>query len=119
MKLILCDDDSHFLDYMRKFLIKHLETDTTIITCTNYKTLEGALDNEQGCNLLFMDIHLPEGNGITFSCKILENYPSLPVVFISGYADEYFQQAFLNLRPYGFMRKPVEQQLLLQLISKF
>lgn len=119
MKLILCDDDSQFLDYIKDFLTIHLESDTVIFTCTNYSGLQIILEEEQGCDLLFMDIRLSEGNGILFCRNILKQHPHLPVIFISGYADKYYQQAFLDVRPYGFIRKPVEHQLLLQLIQKF
>lgn len=119
MKLILCDDDSKFLDYMKQFLVKELGAETVVFTCTDYKRLSNILQENTDCDLLFMDICLPNENGILLSQEILKEYPQLPIVFVSGYADEYYQQAFLNIRPYGFLRKPVEHQLLLQLIRKF
>lgn len=117
MKLILCDDDPQFLDYMRRFLIQHFDSDIKVYTYTNYSNLQSEL--EEGCDLLFMDIQLSEGNGISFSSNISKQYPQLPIIFVSGYADSYYQQAFLNIRPYGFLRKPIDEQLLLQLIQKF
>ena len=119
MKLILCDDDPKFLEYMKRFLISELGFTTIILTCTDYKRLFTILETNTDCDLLFMDICLQNQNGILLSQKILKQYPQLLVVFISGYADSYYQQAFLKVRPYGFLRKPVDHQLLLQLIQKF
>ena len=38
MKLILCDDDPKFLEYMKRFLISELGFTTIILTCTDYKS---------------------------------------------------------------------------------
>lgn len=118
MKLVLCDDEPQFLNYIEKVLRDHFDSNIEVISCTSYIALQIILEQEHSCDLLLMDIRLPEGNGIDFAREILEEYPALPVIFISGYADEYYQQAFLNIRPYGFLRKPVNQQLLFQLIQK-
>ena len=95
MKLVLCDDEPQFLNYIEKALRDYFNSNIEVISCTSYIALQIILEQEHSCDLLLMDIRLPEGNGIDFAREILEEYPSLPVNFISGYADEYYIGIFI------------------------
>lgn len=55
-------------------------------------------------DLIVSDIRMPDGDGITFACAVREIFPTLPIVFISGYAEVERQQ-----HPSGafeFVQKP-------------
>ncbi|MGQ9897955.1 MAG: ATP-binding protein [Acidobacteriota bacterium] len=41
----------------------------------------------EGFDLVIADVRMPKVNGIKLACSIWERYPTLPVLFISGYTD--------------------------------
>jgi two-component system cell cycle sensor histidine kinase/response regulator CckA len=50
---------------------------------------EALFDQEaSGTDLLVADVALPDGSGPALFKRLLEKRPSLPVLYISGYADE-------------------------------
>jgi len=51
------------------------------------------VDNYQH-DIVFMDIRLPNANGIALTSKIKSSYPQIPVVIVTGHDEiEYFQAA--------------------------
>lgn len=51
--------------------------------------------------------------------RVTEKHAYLPVVFITGYAEQYYEDVFLSVRPAGFLSKPVKKELLFELIRRF
>lgn len=117
MKILLCDDEITFLEEVRNFLRENLPGNAEICFSCNRQEAEVLLENEE-FDLLLMDICLEDDNGILVAKDLIEKYPYLPVIFITGYPDLYYEQVFLNMRPWGFVKKPVDKRLLLELIKK-
>lgn len=66
-----------------------------------------------------MDICLKEESGISLARELLERYSNIDVIFITGYPDLYYENVFLDVRPYGFLKKPVNEEILVSLIYKY
>ncbi len=65
--------------------------------------------------LIVTDVIMPGMNGPTMVEKIIEKYPALKVIFISGYAEDVFVNSYGNERSFNFLAKPFT---LKQLASK-
>lgn len=115
MKILICDDDLDFSKKLKSFLSENLPQNTHLYTCQNREQLMKLLSEKDQFDLLFMDICLKHDNGIQLSKFILEQFPWLSVIFITGYPDLFYEKIFLNIRPYGFLKKPVNKDLLLAL----
>ncbi|MDY3765332.1 MAG: LytTR family DNA-binding domain-containing protein [Lachnospiraceae bacterium] len=118
MKILICDDNLSFTQELKQALTEQFTQQTQIYTCQDRQALLSLLSNEGEFDLLLMDICLIEDNGMQLARDILETYPKTAVIFITGYPDLYYEKVFLNVRPYGFVRKPVKKNLLFSLIHQ-
>jgi two-component system cell cycle sensor histidine kinase/response regulator CckA len=57
-------------------------------------------------NVLVTDVAMPEMDGKTLSMKIREIMPTIPTIFMSGYAEEAFRQDLVNDKSIHFISKP-------------
>lgn len=118
MRLLICDDDLVFAETLRRFLEENLPDTIRFQVCGDRNRLLKLFAGNNHCDLLLMDICLEEDNGICLAKELLTRFPQMPVIFITGYPDLYYEKVFLSLRPYGFVKKPVNKQLLLTLIRQ-
>lgn len=118
MKILICDDDADFTVKLGQFLKEKLPRGIRLYTCQNREQLLELLSEEEGFDLLLMDICLEQDNGIQLSKKILEQFPQTSVIFITGYPDLFYETVYLTVRPCGFIKKPVKEDLLLTLIRQ-
>ena len=105
MKIIVIDDDTEILDLLNTFLtsLGHQVTTTT-------NSVDGLkIIAKEIYDLVFLDIKLPERNGIEVLKEIKQIDKELPVVMITGYKEaEKVIEAFRNgamdclLKPFNF-----------------
>ncbi len=69
--------------------------------------------HKDGLDLLFSDVVLPDGNGLSLVEKILNARPQLPVIMASGYTDDRSLWKDINARKLTFLRKPYKLKELL------
>lgn len=117
MRILICDDDQEFLSDIENRLLADMPSDTQIDTCHQPEKLYDLLSCRL-YHLLLMDICLEGANGIQLARSILESWPNLPVIFITGFPDLYYEKVYLDVRPFGFIKKPVDWSLLLSLIRQ-
>lgn len=68
--------------------------------------LEQAARDSGRIDLMITDIVMPEVNGIELAARMKERLPSVPVLFMTGYAPEQFGRALEVSAPDGFLVKP-------------
>lgn len=108
MRVILIDDEQLALKYLEYQLTLIGDID---IVGTYTDPLQGrraVLSNE--VDIVFLDIHIPELNGIELAEILLEHKPHLKIVFVTTY-DEYAIQAF-ELNALDYVLKPIRKDRL-------
>lgn len=114
VKVILIDDEQPALDYL-EYQLKNVSDFKVIGKYTN--PLEGKQAIEEGTvDLVFLDIQIPDLNGIELAEQLLEKKPDLPIVFITAY-DEYAIKAF-ELNAIDYVLKPVSASRLLTTVKR-
>ena len=91
-------------------------------TAKNGQDAEVLIENEN-INLVVCDIRMPGRNGIeTVDAikKLLERQGrnDIPIVFMTGFADEALEKQARKLRPLSYLLKPFDSTQLLQLIQQ-
>lgn len=103
MKILLIDDHPLFRAGF-ELLLKELEPRAEIFhagTCA-----EGIeMARRKALNLAFLDLGLPDGDGLACLRALKEARPSLPVVVVSGILDRASVEQALELKAMGFVPK--------------
>ncbi len=61
-------------------------------------------------DVCFLDVEMPEESGLDFALRVTDEFPSMPIVFITAF-QQYAVQAF-RLHAVDYLVKPVSDQLL-------
>jgi diguanylate cyclase (GGDEF)-like protein len=101
-KVLIVDDDESIRNLMVALLAQkghHCETATNGLE---------ALDriSKDGFDAVITDIVMPEMDGISLTEELLKRYQSLPVMTVTGYAEEYSAETAMASGAREFIRKP-------------
>ncbi|QOS79571.1 response regulator [Paenibacillus sp. JNUCC31] len=105
MKAILIDDELLALSYLELQLMKMDNFSLEIIGKFTNPYDAMAIVKHTKVDIAFIDIELPEINGIELAERLLEDHPGLMVVFVTAY-QEYAVEAF-ELNAMDYIVKPV------------
>ncbi len=121
-KIVLLDDDPNYIRLFAEAYAEAAPEGDELVTfgsedvCTEY-----IRRNYMDISALFIDIELKKTNGIELASCITHAYHSIPVVFVSSYADKYCQDIFLrdiDLTPAAFMTKPADPAAVRKTLDK-
>jgi CheY-like chemotaxis protein len=118
-KKILVIDDDHLV---AKSLSKLLETAGYNIESAESCNKALELIEQIDFNLIILDIKMPEVNGIKTAQNIRsslqkKNKSLIPIIFITGYADESSYNDAKKLKAADFIYKPFDKEKFLQSIA--
>ncbi|MGH8580305.1 MAG: response regulator [Gammaproteobacteria bacterium] len=108
-RVLITDDDAGFRKAVRTLLQAHSPTTELREASSGKETLQ-QLD---GLNLLFLDISLPQENGLQLAAKIKFERPHVAVSILTIHdAPEYRQAAFQNGADYFVSKGAPAEQIL-------
>lgn len=108
LKIALCDDEPAYNNSLNKLLTRYSfehDLDLSIDTYTDGRALLNVYKSTGAYNIIFMDIEMPERNGIDIVSDIRSFDRDIITVFVSNYP-EYMYDSF-SVHPYQFIQKPV------------
>jgi two-component system cell cycle sensor histidine kinase/response regulator CckA len=83
----------------------------TVLTAENGEAALEILAREPGIDLMISDVVMPTMDGPTAAREARRTHPDLPILFISGYAEEQLRQS-IDLDRVAFLAKPFSVQKL-------
>jgi two-component system LytT family response regulator len=114
VKAVIIDDEENFTSSLEILIKKNFPNIIISGTATNVK--DGvALINKTMPNLVFLDIHLPDGNG--FDLLETTKFNSYEVIFTTSFS-EYAVRAF-EVSAVHYLLKPIELPKLKEAINRF
>ncbi len=106
---IICVDDEELVLSLVVHLCKQIPQVSDVKGFTNpLEALEYLKENQ--ADAAFLDIDMPEINGIQLAVKIKDMQPDVAIVFLTGYSD-YAIEAF-KIHANGYLLKPIEKEKL-------
>lgn len=105
IRIGVCDDDSMILRVIAeavKDILSKKECVGEIEKFSSAEELWRTMEREK-YSLLFLDIDMPDMNGITLAEKIRARYTDVDIIFVSNREDKVFDS--LRVHPFGFVRK--------------
>jgi two-component system, cell cycle response regulator CpdR len=102
--ILLTEDD----DSVRAFVKRALELDGhTVAVAEDGGTALEILDREEGAfDLLLSDIMMPVMDGIALALAAARDYPGLPILLMTGYADQRERAHGLDALVHDVVSKP-------------
>ncbi|MEK4663660.1 response regulator [Priestia sp. FSL H7-0729] len=115
MKVILVDDERLALIGLQKSLEKEVSDIDIIATYMNpTEAIAGIVEHSP--DVVFLDIHMPEMDGMDLGRQIQVATPGTEIIFVTSY-DQYAVHAF-ELQALDYVMKPIQKERLKQTVSR-
>lgn len=112
-RIFLVDDDAAVRDALVTFL--EVCGYSVEVYDSSEAVLQHADDIDQG--VLVLDIRLPGISGIELQIELQKRGNRIPVIFITGHGDEEIKESVKLAGVIGFLEKPIDHSVLLNLID--
>ena len=119
-KILLVDDDDNVRRFLKKYLTKEYKSLTKgVINVSDANNGVTALEvlNHHKIDILLTDLKMPQMDGISLFQKV-KKIEDLKVIFLTGTSDESQIIQFMNDGAFGYIKKPIDIDLLFELIKK-
>ena len=73
---------------------------------------------QRECRVAVLDVWMPDMNGLEVQTCLRRDSPKTRIIFITGRDDPSVRQAALDAGAFGFLAKPFEDEVLVQLIHE-
>ena len=110
----LLDDDASMLKALGRLLNS---AGFTVEKFSNPADFLSELE-QQECRVAVLDVWMPDMNGLEVQTCLKRDSPKTRIIFITGRDDPLVRQTALDAGAFGFLAKPFEDEVLLQLIHK-
>ncbi|PJA29288.1 MAG: hypothetical protein CO189_02760 [candidate division Zixibacteria bacterium CG_4_9_14_3_um_filter_46_8] len=101
-RILIVDDDQFILEILKTILER--EGYSTLTANSGESALETIKSNP--INLIISDIIMPGMNGMELLANVKSNYPSIPVLMITGYSGKYSNRSVTAQGAKGCVTKP-------------
>ncbi|MDT9597705.1 hybrid sensor histidine kinase/response regulator [Sphingosinicella rhizophila] len=106
--ILLVEDEATVRAVAERALSRH---GYTVLVAENGEAALEILARESNIDLMISDVVMPTMDGPTTAREARKTHPDLPILFISGYAEEQLRQS-IDLDRVGFLAKPFSVQKL-------
>lgn len=116
MKILICDDENTNLDLLKKYITEYAEEHCLKANIFATAFPKEILNNDTAYDLAFLDIQMPEINGITIAKELKKRNEKVVIFFVTAF-DEYQDEA-MDLHAFRFFEKPFDPQRLYASLDK-
>ncbi|MBN9690706.1 MAG: response regulator transcription factor [Verrucomicrobia bacterium] len=116
MKFVLVEDQVMFRGLIRKLLMQECKGEILLETST-LAELRSKFDKVRAADLLLLDIHLPDGDGISIINELSAAMIDTPVLLFSSSAEDYIVDRVRRSSAQGFVHKEESEEVLLTAIQ--
>lgn len=110
MRIGICDDEKFFIKTIEDALIKILDKYDIPFNIQTFLNGYDLIEKQKNFDLIFLDITMPNIDGLSVAEKIREINDDLIIVFITSHEDKVFE-AF-KVKTFRYLVKPVDQEKL-------
>jgi DNA-binding NarL/FixJ family response regulator len=111
MKFLIVDDHALIREALGGVL-RGLRSDAQIVDARDARTALQTLQSEPDTDLVLLDLHLPDQDGLKVLATVAERHPAVAVVILSGDTDQAVIHQALALGAQGFIPKAETREVL-------
>jgi DNA-binding NarL/FixJ family response regulator len=104
MKFLIVDDHALIREAMHGVLLG-LRSGATVLAAANARAALQCLADHPDTDLVLLDLHLPDQDGLQVLAAVVERHPAVAVVMLSGDMDQATMRKALDLGAQGFIPK--------------
>lgn len=105
MRILIADDELMAREDLKDVILS-VKPESTIEMFENYVDVLAAMENKS-FDVAFLDIEMPEKNGLELSKELKDLNPRLNIIFVTGYSDYAVDAFYLNAS--GYILKPARR----------
>ena len=117
IKLLIADDHEMIRDALKALLVKTTFIEVEAEASTGKEVLAILDKSTNNCDVVLMDISMPEMNGIEATRLISKYHPKVKVLALTMYDEEDYLEEMFKAGALGFLSKLTTQKTLLKAIQ--
>jgi len=102
--VLFVDDDKEMLQALREGLEKYRETFTIVLAVDGADAVRKLKNNK--ISLIVTDLKMPNMDGFSLLAHVMEKYPDIPVIIITGYSTSEMKRLAQEGGAVGYISKP-------------
>jgi len=102
--VVMVDDDREMLSAVQEGLEKYQETFSLITAGNGLEAIDYLEKNT--VSLVVTDLKMPEMDGFSLLAHIMEHYPYIPVITVTGYSTPEMEKLSKEGGSIGYIKKP-------------
>ncbi|MEG0256253.1 MAG: response regulator [Vagococcus sp.] len=118
MNLLIIDDEPIFRKGLKKVVEVNSDLFKHIFLAASAKEALSILNEESSIDVIFVDINLPDMNGLDLVKKMAATHKEALIVVISGYDDFTYARQAIHLKVFDYVLKPLAPSDVLHLLKK-
>lgn len=111
-EIVIVEDDVTFAALLKRFLERN---QFTVQLASNLSDAKSTIT--QNTKLVFTDVRLPDGDGITFLSDLKTKFPNLPIIVMTSYAEVSSAVKAMKQGAFDYISKPFNQDEVLNVIG--
>ncbi len=116
MRILICDDEESYISPLRSFLEDCLKQHNIPCHITVTTDSQAIFASRQQFDLAFLDIQMPQVNGLTLAQELRRRNENTILFFITNFPE--YQDSAMDLRALRYFKKPFEPERLKAGIEK-
>ena len=101
--ILIADDHPLFREALT-YIVKSVIPNADIIEANNYSETKACLE-KASFSLVFLDLNMPDSNGLTDLALIKKRHPSIPIVVVSAHEETDIIRTCFNYHASGYIIK--------------
>lgn len=111
MRILICDDDTNTTEQLQKYITEFfMDKKLKIPQILSYDNGEELLANAEADDMVFLDIEMPNTNGIYVGRELKKLNPNM-IIFVVTFYVEYLDDA-MRFHVFRYILKPLDKQQL-------
>ena len=116
MRILILDDEQQFVDDLQFHIQRYMETHLIKTEITATVSAKDILESEAAFDLAFLDIQMPEADGISVAKELKKRNSRVILFFVTAF--EEYQDEAMDLHIFRYFEKPFDEKRLYASLDK-
>lgn len=108
LRIAICDDEKVIIEQLHKIITEILHKNKCDSQITIFLNGEGILEKAEELDVVFMDIEMPDKDGLQLGQELKERNPKCKIIMATGIMER-FKEAFY-IKAHRFITKPFDKE---------